>query len=224
MVLILTADEVLRKGLQLVGFDCRRQRNASSPTNLRRFRTHYGSNPSVYAQIWEDLQTTMIPEACLVINGDIPLDGEDGMELEAVYLQRPEFADFEFAHFKERLRDLRRQIKDKDHSAASDSAALAHDRQICPKAAYNHRGEPRWEGSEAERLLRLDVDNDKHKTMQPKDLHGSRTEYYKNYAPTVLRKHIEQEERRRKMLSYYAAKNKDLVLSRILNIPIGRTL
>ena len=63
MVEILTANEILRKGLELVGFDWHRQRNVSRPTNLQRFRAHYGSNPVVYAQIWEDLQTTAIPEA-----------------------------------------------------------------------------------------------------------------------------------------------------------------
>jgi hypothetical protein len=63
MVAILTADEILRKGLLLVGFDFRRQDKVSKASNLGRFRAHYGSNPVVYAQIWEDLQITVIPEA-----------------------------------------------------------------------------------------------------------------------------------------------------------------
>ena len=71
-----------------------------------------------------------------------------------------------------------------------------------------HRDEPRWEQSEAERLLRVDMNEDKHKTMRPNELYNSRTEYTNNYPLTVFRKHIDQEERRRKMLSYYAAKNK----------------
>ncbi len=141
-----------------------------------------------------------------LINGDIPINSADGMEPEVVYLQRPEFADFELAHFKARLRDLRRLIKDKRDTSASDSAALARDRQIYPKAAYNHRGEPRWEASEAERLLRLDMDVGKHTTMTPFDLYCSRSEYSDNYPLTVFRKHIDQEERRRKMLSYYATR------------------
>jgi hypothetical protein len=68
VLVILTADEIMSKGLELVGFDCHRQQNALRPTNLRRLKTHYGSSPSVYAQIWEDLQTTLIPEACLETN------------------------------------------------------------------------------------------------------------------------------------------------------------
>ena len=66
-LLILTPDEILQKGLELVGFSCRRQQNVTRPTNLVRFRAHYGSNPIVYSQIWEDLLTTDIPEARLAI-------------------------------------------------------------------------------------------------------------------------------------------------------------
>ena len=62
-VLVLTPDQFLRKGLQLVGYSRRRQRRVCRATNLMRFRKHYGSNPIVYAQIWEDMQTTDIPEA-----------------------------------------------------------------------------------------------------------------------------------------------------------------
>jgi hypothetical protein len=63
MVVILTANEILRNGLLLVGFDVRRQENVKRETNVGRFRTHYGSDPVVYAQIWEDLQTTENLEA-----------------------------------------------------------------------------------------------------------------------------------------------------------------
>jgi hypothetical protein len=63
MVVILTADGMMRIGLEMCGFDGRRQNKACRALNLRRFKAHFGSNPIVYAQIWEDLQTTMIPKA-----------------------------------------------------------------------------------------------------------------------------------------------------------------
>ena len=63
MMLILTADEMMHKGLQLLGFDLRRQQKVGPKQNRRRFKASYGSAPLVYAQIWEDLQTTEIPEA-----------------------------------------------------------------------------------------------------------------------------------------------------------------
>ena len=63
MVVFLTADEFMRMGLERVGFNYRVQQKVLRTTNLTRFKAHYGSNPVVYAQIWEDLQTTTIPEA-----------------------------------------------------------------------------------------------------------------------------------------------------------------
>lgn len=137
-------------------------------------------------------------------SGNIPLDPKE-MEPAQVYLQRPEFASFAYEHFRDRLRDLRAQIRASKHCASSDSAALAHDRRIYPKKTHNHRGEPRWEGSEAERLLKQDMDEGKNKTLKPIDLHQSRKEY-KLYPLTVFRKHIDQEERRRKYIAYCRAR------------------
>ena len=62
-MLILTADDMLRKGLELGGFDRSRQKKVRRAQNLERFRALYGSNPVVYAEIFEDLQTTEIAEA-----------------------------------------------------------------------------------------------------------------------------------------------------------------
>jgi hypothetical protein len=62
-MLIATADEILRKGREMGRFDLRRQQSVKRTTCLKRFRALYGSNPIVYAQIIEDLQTTHIVEA-----------------------------------------------------------------------------------------------------------------------------------------------------------------
>jgi hypothetical protein len=90
------------------------------------------------------------------------------------------------------------------HCASSDSAALAHDRHIYPKKTHNHRGEPRWEGSEAERLLKLDIDKGKNKSLKPIDIHHSRNEY-KMYSLTVFWKHIDQGEWHHKYLAHCRA-------------------
>ena len=64
MVVILTADELLHQGLRFVGNELHCIQNVSRRrTNVDRFKSHYGSDPVVYAQIWEDLQLTRIPEA-----------------------------------------------------------------------------------------------------------------------------------------------------------------
>jgi hypothetical protein len=64
-MLLLTADEFMQKGLELGGFDIQRQARVGRITNLECFKGLYGSNPIVYAQMWEDLQTTDIAEARL---------------------------------------------------------------------------------------------------------------------------------------------------------------
>jgi hypothetical protein len=89
--------------------------------------------------------------------------------------------------------------------AVTESAALANDRRIHPKKVLNPRGEPRWEGSETVRLLRLDMDAGKHHTMTPLELRQTRRQY-RNYPRGVFRGHIEQEERARKYIVYLKRK------------------
>jgi hypothetical protein len=59
---IYTADEILEKGLKIVGFPLRRQQ-VNRMTQIERFVGHFGSKPVVYAEIWEALQTTAIEDA-----------------------------------------------------------------------------------------------------------------------------------------------------------------
>jgi hypothetical protein len=58
MVIVVTTDQMLLQGLRFVGFDTQRVQNVSLTLNLRRFKSHYGSHPIVYVQIWNDLQST----------------------------------------------------------------------------------------------------------------------------------------------------------------------
>jgi hypothetical protein len=62
-VVALTADEMLRKGLILVGWEPQRQVTVREEKKLDRFKSFYGSTPTVLAKIYEDLQTTDIVDA-----------------------------------------------------------------------------------------------------------------------------------------------------------------
>ena len=63
-LLVYTAREILKNGLHLVGYSKeRRIRRAKKKTNIDRFRSHFGSNPNVLAEILEDLQMTDVEEA-----------------------------------------------------------------------------------------------------------------------------------------------------------------
>ena len=63
MAIVVTVDQMLLQGLRLAGFSTKRVQNVCLNDNLRRFKSHYGSHPIVYARIWEDLQTTTYPNA-----------------------------------------------------------------------------------------------------------------------------------------------------------------
>ncbi len=67
MIPVLTAEEMLWKGLELAGFD-RRYTTANHKQLLVRFKAFYGSEPIVYAQIWEDLLKTNVADARVPTN------------------------------------------------------------------------------------------------------------------------------------------------------------
>jgi hypothetical protein len=60
---ILTVAEVLRRGLDLLRITFRR--DVKQSTKVEKFRSLYGSSPSVIATVWADLITTEIDDARL---------------------------------------------------------------------------------------------------------------------------------------------------------------
>ena len=93
-----------------------------------------------------------------LVEGTIPLDAKE-MEPEEVYnlVGHPEFREWEFDLFSRNLKNARKRIREKKQIATDDSASLAQDLLNNPRKKHNHRGEPRWEGSAAEKTLKEDV-------------------------------------------------------------------
>jgi hypothetical protein len=58
-----TADEILFKGLNLLGWDTSRVEKWKSETALEQYRGMHGVNPVVTAQLCEDLQRTEVEDA-----------------------------------------------------------------------------------------------------------------------------------------------------------------
>jgi hypothetical protein len=125
-----------------------------------------------------------------ILNGLVTtaMDWEDVVQL------RPEYQNTSQRLFKTRLKRLLGQIGVAQNKATDEEAALLHDRALFPTPTHNYRGEPRWEGSEAQRLLRQDVANLVHSTMKPKAFHLTQAEY-QLYPLEVFRGHIYQEVR-----------------------------
>lgn len=55
---ILTEDEMLTEGLNALGWDEEKLKRNQTKTLNEKFRAHFGANPHVVAQLWEDLITT----------------------------------------------------------------------------------------------------------------------------------------------------------------------
>jgi hypothetical protein len=119
-----------------------------------------------------------------------------------------EFDGVLYPKFSGRLRYMRNQLFDQDDRAAAEMAAMERDRILCPILAFNHRSEPRWEGSEAERFLKIDVTAERNQTMTPRELHATR-EAYLQHSLATFRSHIYQEVGKRKFVDQYYSGARD---------------
>ena len=141
-------------------------------------------------------------------SGKIPLDaGEMGPSEVYNMVDRPLFRHVNYENFRKNLNALRTAILMKKDQAFSDYWHLQHDRQIYPKPEKNIRGEPRWEGSEAEGWLEHDMDAGLHKLMEPRKLHATR-EAYREFELDTFRQHIHQMERAGKFQNYLKSEEK----------------
>jgi len=111
-----------------------------------------------------------------------------------VYMSRPEFAPFD-TYFPSYIKGLLKKVELEQPRADVASAALANDRRLHPPS-NDPRGYPVFQGSEAERLLKEDMDEGLHEELAPKALYNRREEY-KEWPLDVFRGHIQQELRTR---------------------------
>ena len=144
-------------------------------------------------------------EAKKLLTKDI-LDGKvtAGMKPKDVYSMHEEYKPYKYENFKNNLLGLHKSMQKLQGFADADSVALAHDLQVRPRATNNPRGYPRWDRSEAERLLK---DENEHQTMKPKELHQKRKEY-QEFPLDVFRDHIYEEVRKRTVSLYWSTKKK----------------
>jgi hypothetical protein len=135
--------------------------------------------------------------------GDIPVCGRE-MGSRTVYESRPEYAAYPFDIFVRRLAAMRKTAKGQNARRVNDVAAHAHDVALRPQATHNTNGVARWEGSNAERLLKADITAGLHTQMAPRFLFRTRAEYYECFTLEQFRGHIAQEVKLRKFrTSYY---------------------
>jgi hypothetical protein len=77
--------------------------------------------------------------------------------------------------------------------AKFDALSVAHDLALHPPSQNHPRGYSIWEGSESQKQLKKDVDEQKHLVYKPKVLRKTFNEY-KKFPLDVFHNHIYQEE------------------------------
>jgi hypothetical protein len=115
------------------------------------------------------------------------------------YRLRAEYQQHDYNQFRARLNDYRTKMRKKKLQSQVEVEALLHDLQI--HQAAQHGGAPRWDGSEAQQLLREAVQARTDRLMPPRELWLSNTAY-QVFELATFRQHISQERRRQKFLRW----------------------
>ncbi len=74
-----------------------------------------------------------------------------------IYEMSPMFQEYDENRFLANFRSLKQSIQKEKNAVAFDQAGFLHDRQLFPVKEMSCRGYKRWDGSEAQRLLKKDV-------------------------------------------------------------------
>jgi hypothetical protein len=133
---------------------------------------------------WAKSKTKAILES-MIIKREMP---EDDWPPARVYELKDEFKKTHYRHqFVSGLRRLRNEIKMCKVGVNFDHQAIDHDRRLYRAATITQQGCPRWPGSEAQPVMKQDVNNQVHLNMTPKQFYESRPEYYGNFELTQIR-------------------------------------
>jgi hypothetical protein len=140
-------------------------------------------------------------------SGNIPLDYNrkdteyhwmKPRDIYNIYKDSDAFEGLEYEGFAIRLNSLRKIVEKKNKRVTDDMNAFQIFRKNFPPQPHNHRGELRWEGSEAQALLKEDIEVGTHLEFgRPKLFWLSRPEY-QLFNQSIFRGHIDQEKRLRK--------------------------
>jgi len=136
------------------------------------------------------------------------LQDQDHQPVEVLYRfykKLPEFEGVCLPQFQKQLKLHRNQALDSRALSKRDAEFLQHDRALHPRKKHNHWGEPVWDVHKAKKLLRKDIERDRHLTMTPSELRQKRSEY-REFSMTKFREHIYQEVRGQNFLYFLELK------------------
>jgi hypothetical protein len=123
-----------------------------------------------------------------------------------VYEIHAEYKQYELKNFSPNFNRLKKPLQGLQDRADEDEVAFLHDEALNLRA--NNKPYPRWGGTVAEDLLKIDIDAGKHKNIKPRELQATRPEY-SLYPLKVFRDHVQQELRARCERSYWLARHRE---------------
>jgi hypothetical protein len=128
-----------------------------------------------------------------------------------IYRHLPAFAGppIVYSQFAERLADHCAQIRDRVERAQWDAAAMEFDRLHHPYPAHNGRGEPNFHLSPAGRLLRQDVQANRHRGYFPSEFQTTRPEYMV-FTKKKFKQLLYQAIRHKKYLNFLHTRGREL--------------
>jgi hypothetical protein len=152
-----------------------------------------------------------------LLNGDIPTDynrqGGPNYALKPRmiyddYKNTEPFAGMSSKEFADKLNKLRKIVEKKNKRVVDDMHAFEVFRNNFPVQLTNHRGEPRWEGSEAQALLKQDIEMGRHLEFDRMRLLWLSRQEYQQFTRKVFLGHIDQEKRLCKLKTLLKQKEK----------------
>ena len=155
---------------------------------------------------WEDSWAKEILRLA-ILNGDIT----DKHTLDEIHLWHPEVQATDRSKLSGRIRSLKDQVHTDKECAIQDDIDLTRDRKMFPIPSHNYRGEPRSEGSQAERILKEEIAKGEHLKEKP-SIFASR-QVFQDYPDDVIRDHIYQEIKFQKYCLYRKDKKNSKLLS-----------
>lgn len=104
--------------------------------------------------------------------------------------------------FKRRLKSVCDDFKRKEKRSKDDLLAYQVYIKNHPRPTHNYRGEPQWDGSDAQKFLKDDMKQGEHlKYDRPSQFRETRPEYLL-FGKKAFRSHIHQEKRLKKLHNY----------------------
>jgi hypothetical protein len=134
--------------------------------------------------------------------------GKSTMKLEVIFQMHGEYKLYDREKFSSRLSKVRDMYDDCMHRKSMDEEAFNTFLHNHNPSLFSHQGYPEWQGSDAQSLLRDDIEANKHNGMSKIDLWESRAEYFEDFPLSVFRDKIKQEIRTAKYLHTCREKGK----------------